>query len=139
VSKRNIIRVGDIMKGHYILMQGTDTVETAIDTLIEHKADTVFIRRRDELDEFGIVLLADIAKKVLALDKAPARVNLYEIMSKPVLSVDPEMDIRYCARLFDQFGLSTAPVIRNKEIVGVVTYHEIVLQGLVDYSRQPSP
>lgn len=139
MSERKIIRVGDIMKDHYILMHGTDTVEKAIDTLISHKADTVFIRRRNEKDEFGIVLLVDIAKKVLAMDKAPSRVNLYEIMSKPVLGVDPEMDIRYCARLFDRFGLSTAPVIRDKEIVGVVTYHEIVLQGLVDYSRQPSP
>jgi predicted transcriptional regulator len=81
------------------------------------------------------VLLADIAKKVLAKDRAPSRVNLYEIMSKPVLAVDPEMDIRYCARLFDQFGLSTAPVIRDKTIIGVVTYYEIVLQGLVDYAR----
>jgi predicted transcriptional regulator len=135
MSERKIIRVGDVMKDHYILMHGTDTVETAIETLLSHKADTVFIHRRDDMDEYGIVLLADIAKKVLAKDRAPSRVNLYEIMSKPVLAVDPEMDIRYCARLFDQFGLSTAPVIRDKTIIGVVTYYEIVLQGLVDYAR----
>lgn len=132
MSERIIVRVRDIMKSHYILMQGTDTVADAITTLVAEKADTVFIRRRDEQDEFGIVVLADIAKKVLARDKAPVRVNLYEIMSKPVLGVDPEMDIRYCARMFEQFGLSAAPVIQDKEIIGIVTYHEIVLQGLVE-------
>jgi len=133
MNERVITRVRDIMKGHYILMHGTDTVADAITTLVDKRADTVFIRRRDERDEFGIVVLADIAKKVLARDKAPARVNLYEIMSKPVLGVDPEMDIRYCARMFEQFGLSTAPVIQDKAIIGVVTYHEIVLQGLAEH------
>jgi predicted transcriptional regulator len=41
------------------------------------------------------------------------------------------MDIRYCARLFYRFGLSTAPVVRDKAIVGMVTYNEIVLNGLI--------
>ena len=39
--------------------------------------------------------------------------NVYEIMSKPVVSLDPDMDVRHCARMFDQFGLSSVPVIEN--------------------------
>ena len=42
------------------------------------------------------------------------------------------MDIRYCARLFDNFGLSVAPVIGVGKVVGIVSYHEIVLNGLVE-------
>jgi CBS domain-containing protein len=53
-------------------------------------------------------------------------------MSKPVVSVDPEMDIRYCARLFERFGLALAPVIQNRTVVGVVSYRDIVLRGLRD-------
>ena len=132
MNRRKILRVGDVMEHHYLLMHGTDTVADAIQALRARQADTLFIHRRDDSDEFGIVVLADIAKKVLARDRAPARINLYEIMSKPVLGVDPEMDIRYCARMFEQFGLSAAPVIQDKEIIGIVTYHEIVLQGLAD-------
>ena len=51
-------------------------------------------------------------------------------MSKPALAVAPEMDIRYCARLFENFGISTAPVIRNGEIQGIVTYDQLALKGL---------
>ena len=51
-------------------------------------------------------------------------------MSKPVISVHPDMDIRYTARLFGQFGLAVAPVIDNGEVVGTVTYTDIVLEGL---------
>ena len=62
--------------------------------------------------------------------RAPDRENIYEIMSKPIVSVDPQMDIRYCARLLDQFGLSVVPVIENELVIGVVGYVELVLEGL---------
>ncbi|HGX93137.1 MAG TPA: CBS domain-containing protein, partial [Candidatus Tenderia sp.] len=52
------------------------------------------------------------------------------IMSKPVVGVDPGMDIRYCARLFDRFGLSRAPVIECGKVVGVVSYTDMVLKGM---------
>ena len=77
-----------------------------------------------------MLLISDIARKVLARDRAPERVNVYEVMVKPVIHVEPDMDIRYCARLFEQFGISTAPVIKDGKILGVVTYEELVLQGL---------
>ena len=88
------------------------------------------MNKRHSDDEYGIVLLADIARKVLARDRAPDRINIYEIMSKPVVSVDPEMDIRYCARLFDKFGLSRAPVVEQRKVVGIVSYTDMVLRGM---------
>ena len=57
--------------------------------------------------------------------------NVYEIMAKPVISVDPQMDVRYCARLFDNFGLAMALVLENGAVAGIVGYNEIVLDGLL--------
>jgi len=88
------------------------------------------LAKRHTDDEYGIVLLSDIARQVLAKDRAPERVNVYEIMSKPVLSVPSAMDIRYCARLFDKFGLTLAPVIDDGPVLGIVTYSNMVLRGL---------
>jgi predicted transcriptional regulator len=42
------------------------------------------------------------------------------------------MDIRYCTRLFETFGLSRAPVIDHRKVVGVVGYTDIVLRGVRD-------
>jgi CBS domain-containing protein len=52
-------------------------------------------------------------------------------MSKPVLSVDPDMDIRYCARMFERFGLSRAPVTENGKVIGIVSFTDMVLKGIV--------
>ena len=135
MNQKKVIRARDVMQNNFLLMDGLATVQEAIDALLRENADTIFIKRRNEDDAFGIVVLTDIAQKVLAVDKAPERVNLYEIMAKPVMSIEPELSIKYCARLFSRFGLSVAPVIKDEKILGAVTYREIVLHGLFENSK----
>lgn len=64
------------------------------------------------------------------MNRSPDRVNIYEIMTKPALAVGPDMQVKYCARLFERFGISRAPVIENGQILGMVSYNNIVLSGM---------
>ena len=130
MNDRKVIRVRDVMNDRYILVDGLETVAAAFSELKRKEAQYIIVEKRTEGDEFGMVLLSDIAKKVIAADRSPERVNVYEVMSKPVIAVRPEMDIRYTARLFSQFGLAVAPVIDRDSVVGVVTYADIVLRGM---------
>ena len=127
---RTVIKAREVMREKHLELDGMATVKEALDAMKAAQAELVIVKKRHEHDAFGIVLLSDIAKNVLARDRASQRVNVYEIMSKPVISLDPEMDVRYCARLFDNFGLSNAPVIENGKVLGIVSYTELVFQGL---------
>jgi len=69
---------------------------------------------------------------VLARDRSPDRVNVYEVMTKPVLSVAPDMDVRYCARLFERYRLARAPVIKEGEVLGIVSFTDLVIHGLME-------
>jgi predicted transcriptional regulator len=129
---RTIIRVRDVMKPNVDIVDGLATVADALKNAKYLDTKCLIVNKRHDDDEYGIVLFSDIAKEILAKDKAPQRVNIYEIMSKPVVSVDPDMDIRYCARLFENFGFARAPVIRDEEVLGVIGYTDIVLRGLRD-------
>ena len=51
-------------------------------------------------------------------------------MAKPVITVRPNMHIRYCARLFENFGIGHAPVEEDGKIIGMVSYYRLVLYGL---------
>jgi len=127
-----LIKARDVMHARHIEMDGQATVKEALDAMRSENADILIIKKRNENDAFGVVVLADIAKKVLAKDKAPDRVNIYEIMSKPVISIEPDLDVRYCARMFDNFGLSNAPVVENGKVIGIVSYSELVFKGLCE-------
>lgn len=130
MSENEVIRVRDVMKKKFDLVEGLTTVSEALRTMKHVDTKCLLVNKRHDNDEYGIVLISDIARGVLAVDRAPDRVNIYEIMSKPVVTVDPDMDIRYCARMFDKFGLSRAPVVENKELIGIVSYTDMVLQGM---------
>ena len=132
MNKKNIIRVEDVMSPDFDLVDGMDTVAEVLRKSQHPESKCFIVDTRHEDDEYGIVLLSDIAKLVLARDKSSERVNIYEIMSKPVVSVDPRMDIRYCARLFENLGLGRAPVLDGGKVVGIVGYTDIVLHGIRD-------
>ena len=132
MSERKTIRVHEVMNRRHIEIDGLETVTEALAAMKEVRAKAIIVKKRSDDDEYGIVLLADIAKKVLARDRSSARVNIYEIMSKPVVSVSPDMDVRYCARLFESFGLNIAPVIQDGEVLGMVGYDDLVLDGLLN-------
>lgn len=129
MSKNEIVRVRDVMKKNYDIVDGMTTVKEALGKMRYVETKCLIIDKRHEDDEYGIVMLSDIAKNVLARDKAPERVNVYEVMTKPVLSADPDMDIRYCARMFDKFGLSRAPVIEDGKVIGIVSFTDMVLHS----------
>ena len=133
MAKKAIIRVQDVMKQDFDKVDGLDTVETALKKMQFQDSHILIVNKRNDDDEYGIVLLSDIAKKVIAKDRSPERVNIYEIMAKPAICIRSDMDIRYCARLFSRFGISVAPVVDSGsgELAGVVSYNDIVLNGLV--------
>jgi len=131
MSEKTIVRVRDVMSDQFDLVDGMLTVKDALLGMQYPDGKALIVNKRNDDDEYGIVLIADIAKQVLAADRSPDRVNLYEIMSKPVLSVTPDMQIRYCARMMQRFGLGLAPVIENGKVLGVVSYHDLVVRGLL--------
>ncbi|MFN3880187.1 MAG: CBS domain-containing protein [Nitrincola lacisaponensis] len=123
--------VCDVMNQNFRIIDGLVTVKDAVELMRRTQAQVLIVEKRDAQDEYGIVLLSDIAKKVLARNLSPERVNLYEIMSKPALTIKAQMQIRFCARLFDKFGLTLAPVVNKEdEIIGVINYDDLVLSGL---------
>jgi CBS domain-containing protein len=122
------------MKADFDMIDGKLTVADALRTMRYVETKSLIVNKRNDEDEYGMVLLSDIAKQVLARDRSPDRVNIFEIMSKPVISVPPDMDIRYCARMFAQFGLSRAPVIEAGKVVGIVSFTDMVLKGFAEAS-----
>lgn len=131
MTERRLIRVSDVMKREFDTVSGMQTVQDALEKMrhVENKA--LIVEKRHQDDESGMLLISDIARHVLGKDRAPNRVNVYEVMCKPVIGVDPDMDIRYCARLFERFNLTRAPVVRAGEVIGIVSLTDLVLKGLI--------
>ncbi|MDZ7750090.1 MAG: CBS domain-containing protein [Gammaproteobacteria bacterium] len=130
IEKGRITKVSEVMKTSFDVVDGMATVAEALAQMKHVETKCLIVQKRDEHDEVGMLLISDIARKVLAKDRAPDRINVYEIHCKPVLTVPPDMAIRYCARLFTRFELSRAPVVKDREVVGIVSLTDLVLKGM---------
>jgi CBS domain-containing protein len=130
MNDEQIIRVRDVMKTKFDQVDGMTTITDAIKHMKHQDNKSLIVKKRHPDDEYGILLISDIARRVLGEGRSPDRVNVYEVMAKPVITVHPDMDIRYCAQLFERFELSRAPVVKQGEVVGIVSLTDLVLKGL---------
>ena len=124
------VSVKDVMKREFAIIEGKATIYEALMLMKQHRTSVLVVDRRSEDDEYGLLLVADIARKVLAKDRSCKRVNVYEVMLKPAVYIEPDMDIRYCSRLFARFNLVRALVMKNEQVLGTVSPNSLVLDGM---------
>ena len=126
------VSVRDVMKTEFTTIDRQATIYEALLKIKKYRTSVLVVEKRDENDEFGILLVGDIARQVLAKDRSSKRVNVYEVMIKPAVCVHPNMDIRYCSRLFARFNLIRALVVENKQVLGTISPNSLVLDGMYD-------
>jgi signal-transduction protein with cAMP-binding, CBS, and nucleotidyltransferase domain len=133
MSEKRTIRVGDVMGSKLYTIDRLATVAEAMALMKGYEVSSLAVDRRDDDDEFGLLVVADIAREVIAKNRAPERVNVYEIMSKPVLTLPSSMLARYAVRMLVRFELSRAVVVDyERNPLGMVTLRDLVLSHVAE-------
>ena len=127
ITKEKVIKVEEVMTPEVKTIDGLATVADAIQSMKEEKYGALIVDKRDEHDEYGFITVQGIARHVIEKNLSPERVHVYEIMNKPVLSVRPDMNIRYAIRLLEQIDHGRALVIEDGKAVGIVTMYDMVI------------
>ena len=118
-------KAADVMTKDVSSIEGTATVADAIRLMRKKKVSSLFVNRRGQEDAWGIIPRKDVVSKVVNPGKDPAEVRVFEIMSKPLITVSPGLALKYCARLFHSAGIRRAPVFDGKEIIGILSNTDI--------------
>ncbi len=127
-SEIAVLRVFDVMGTQLHTINGLATVAEAMASMKQYQISSLVVNRRNDDDEPGVVTVSDIAREVISLNRAPERVSVYEIMSKPALTVRSGMLARYAVRLLTQFRVSRALVVDDEGTpLGLVTLRDLVL------------
>ena len=123
-----VIRVSDLMGTEVHTIDGLATAAAAMATMKQLQISSLVVNPRHDDDELGVITVSDLAREVITRDRAPERVNVYEIMTKPALTVRSDMLARYAARLLVRFGVSRALVVDDDGAPrGLVTLRDLVL------------
>ncbi len=122
------MKAQDVMRKGVETIASSATVTQALKKMKELKVSSLIVDRRNKDDAYGLLTKTDIVKKVI--DAGPRRRNLsntkvFQIMSKPVITVSPGLSIKYCGRVMIKSGVSRVPVFDGKRIVGILSMSDI--------------
>ena len=127
------MRVRDLMSDELFTIDGLATVADAMALMKRHRVGSLVVNRRNDDDELGMIAVGDIARRVIAEDRSPERVNVYEIMSKPLLTLPEDMLAKYASRLLARFNLSRAVVVdQDRNPLGMVTLRDLIMGYATD-------
>ena len=127
------VKVSDVMVPKVLTIDGMATIKEAVETMRTSGVRSLVVNRRDASDEYGLLLISDIAREVMAADRAADRVNVYEVMTKPALTLPADMNVKYAVRLLVRSNLDRALVLdAEREPVGIITLRDMVLRFYAD-------
>lgn len=122
-----IVRARDVMSKSLATISGMATAKEAADKMRAERVSALIVEKRHEDDAWGLIAVQDLIKGVIIPGRAFEEVHVYEIMTKPVITVPAEMDIRYAARLLHRAGIRRAPVEENRDLIGMIALRSLIL------------
>ncbi len=129
MSDTLVVRAKDVMQKGLTYIDGMDTAKEAAATMRKEHVTALIVNKRSPDDVWGIIAIQDLIKGVIVPDRPSEDVNVYEIMTKPIITVPADMDIKYVARLIYRAGIRRAPVEENGELIGMISLASLVLNN----------
>ncbi|MEA1868151.1 MAG: CBS domain-containing protein [Thermodesulfobacteriota bacterium] len=128
-SRTPIVRARDIMHKGVVYIDGMATAKEASATMRDAHISALIVTKRHPDDAWSIIAVQDLIREVLIPGRLSKEVNVYEVMTKPVITVPADMDIRYVASLLYHAGIRRAPVEDQRELVGMVSMSSLILDN----------
>jgi len=117
------LKVEDVMVKEVITIDENATVKEAADVMNKFEIGCLIAVRKGKA--MGIMTERDLLKRVIAEAKEANKTKVKNIMSSPLVVVEPSMDLEEAVRLMFQMKIKKLAVIDGKRLVGLVSLTDI--------------
>jgi CBS domain-containing protein len=100
------------------------TVEDAVKLMNKHEIGCLVVVENGK--PVGIITERDLLKRVLPKSEELGNMKVMEIMSKPLISVEPKVQIEEAAKLMFQKKIKKLPVVEGGNLVGLVSLTDLL-------------
>ena len=106
----------------------------AIRAMAEHHVGALLVMSADKLS--GIISERDYARKVILLGRSSADTPVRDIMTAPVITVQPETTVQTCMQIMTDRHVRHLPVIEGGRVVGMVSIGDLVKAVIAEQQQQ---
>mgnify|MGYP000397297032 CR=1 FL=1 len=115
--------VNQVMSKNVLTADKSTSLQDAAQKMKESNVGCVIVTESN--NPIGIVTERDFVTKVAA-EGRPLFTEIYEVMSSPLLTIDPEETIWEASEMMKGKGIHKLPVKDNNQIIGIITTTDIV-------------
>ncbi|MEM3783549.1 MAG: CBS domain-containing protein [Candidatus Bathyarchaeia archaeon] len=117
------LKVEDVMVREVITIDENSTVREAADVMNKFEIGCLIAVRKGKA--VGIITERDLLKRVVAEAKDVNKTKVKDVMSSPLVVVEPSMDLEEAVKLMFQMKIKKLPVVDEKRLVGLVSLTDI--------------
>ena len=118
------LEVKDIMVDKVLAIEVDASLTDAVKLMNKHEIGCLIVMKNG--NPVGIVTERDLLKRVLAESEELKKVKVKEVMSKPLVTGKPDMEIEDAARLMFQRKIKKLPLVENRKLLGLVTLTDLL-------------
>ncbi len=116
-------RVADLMTKTVVSIDATATADEAAKLMLDNRIDSFPVTEKGKL--VGIVTGWDVLTKVVAKTLNPSKVRVREFMTRSPITCAPDCSVLQATKLMTKSGVKHVPVVRDDEVVGIFTTHDV--------------
>jgi CBS domain-containing protein len=117
------LKVEDVMVEDVVTVEEDVTVKRAVVLMNRYEIGCLIVTKRGK--PIGIVTERDMLTRVLAEARNPENTRVIDIMSRPLIVAEPQMELEEAARLMFKMKVKKLPVVDKGQLVGLVTLTDI--------------
>lgn len=113
--------VAEIMTREVAIIEANATVEAALHLMRQRGISSLLVQPEDARGDWGIMTKRDVISKVVANDLSPDSLSVQEIMTRPILRIPPDMNLRQVSAMMIENRVRRLPVFDHGQLVGIVS------------------
>jgi signal-transduction protein with cAMP-binding, CBS, and nucleotidyltransferase domain len=129
------MKVEEIMVKKLESIESSAAVYDAIEKMVDKRLRSLLVRPRDSHDVHGIITVRDVVFKVLGKNLDPKKIKVEEIASKPVMCINPAMDVAHAITMMEKFNIARLFVCEGLEVIGVVSMLDVMGAALIERAK----
>ncbi|MCX8204527.1 MAG: CBS domain-containing protein [Candidatus Nezhaarchaeota archaeon] len=131
VAGVSMLRVVDIAAKDVKTIEEDESVVKAADIMCQHSIGSLVVTKDGK--PVGIVTERDLLKKVIVPCLDPRATKVSKVMTRPLITGDPDMDVVYAAKFMVSRGIKRLPIVEGGKLIGMVTLTDLLraMPGLV--------
>ncbi len=118
--------VKDIMQTDVVTISPLSTIRDAMRAMRKQSVKFLVVEKQEAHDAYGLITYTTILRTILAEEGDIDLVNVYDVCTKPAISVNPELDVKHVAQLMLNQKFRRVLVLNQNELQGILTRTDIV-------------